>query len=124
MRIIDIAYMRLSARVAYVRPWELKYLNFVQQTGEVRFNLANQLHSEKVLGQQYNTIHIFPLFCSPLVHSGLMDDTTIFNDRMEISIRPVRSIKAVLVEDSLYMCYSARFPFFDITHDFFLFFNC
>jgi len=90
MRIIDIAYMRLSARVAYVRPWELKYFNFFQRTGGLHFNLANQdLVFQKSTGQQYNTIKIFPLIIKVLLsaHSGLKDDTTIFNDRMEISIR-------------------------------------
>jgi len=30
-----------------------------------------------------------------------MDNTTIFNDHVELSVRPVRSFKAVILEDSL-----------------------
>jgi len=34
-----------------------------------------------------------------------MDDTTIFNDHVELSDHSVRSFKAVLLEDSLYMLF-------------------
>jgi len=56
-----------------------------------------------MLGQQYNTIQtkLSRSIKSPLTQSGLTDDTTFFNDHVDLFVLPVRSFKAGLLEDSL-----------------------
>jgi len=78
--------MWLSAHVA----WKLKYFNFFQRTGGVRFNLANQnlVFQKSVIKSAHTSVL-------------LLDDTTISNDHVELSVRSVRSFNMVLLENSL-----------------------
>jgi len=76
--------------VSFMSALEVEIFQLFQRTGRVRFNLANQnlVFQKSVIKSAHTSVL-------------LMDDTTISNDHVELSVRSVRSFNMVLLENSL-----------------------